>query len=196
MTKVLVISDTHGEFELIQKVIEKVKADVIIHAGDYDNVNLKNDNPFFRIDRELIKNTLSYWTKGNHDFTVKYGFDKSEKDFEDFIFKAHRVFKIEGVKIFLSHFVDDLRKDIYFGNGKRYLKTEQFHKWFNDLLLKENPNLIITGHTHVAKYWHIDKFLALNPGSLNHPKFPQTKGSYAIITIDEKEIKEVNFNFI
>jgi len=196
MKKVLVLGDSHGDFDIVKDIIAEVKPDVVVHTGDYDSVNLKNENPFHKTDRELIKKILTYWTKGNHDFTVKYGFDKSEKDFEDFIFKAYRVFEIEGVRIFLSHFVDDLRKDIYFGNGNAYFKTPQFHKWFNNLLLKENPHLILTGHTHVAKYWHIDKFLALNPGSLNHPKFPQTKGSYATLIIDNGEIKDVNIKFI
>jgi len=60
MTKVLIIGDTHGDFKIIEEIISDVKPNVIVHTGDYDNVNLKNDDPFFKIDRELIKNTLSY----------------------------------------------------------------------------------------------------------------------------------------
>jgi len=196
VAKVLVVGDTHGEFELIQDIIKNVKPDVVVHTGDYGSLKEKNNDPFFKVDKDLIKSTLCYWVDGNHDFMAKYGFKKSEKYFEDFICKSYKVFEIEGVKIFVSHFVDDTRKDVAFGNGRTYIKTEQFHKWFEDLLLKENPHLILAGHTHVAKYWHIDKFLALNPGSLTHPKFPQDQGSYATLIIDGGEIKEVNIKFL
>jgi len=196
MTKVLVLGDTHGVLETMNKIIELEKPNVIVHTGDYDNIDLKNDDPFHKTDRDTIKKILTYWTKGNHDFTVKYGFDKTEADFEEFITKAHRCFEIERVKIFLSHFVDDTRPEIYFGNGNKYVKTEKFKQWFMDLLNKENPKIVLTGHTHIAKYWHIDKYLCLNPGSLDKPKLPQTKGSYALLNIDKGEIISVEIKYL
>jgi hypothetical protein len=69
---------------------------------------------------------------------VKKGLYQSEADFEEFIFNSYKVFKIESVTILLSHFLDDSRKDIYYGtkkgtdiigkdSGMFYEKSEKFN---------------------------------------------------------------------
>jgi predicted phosphodiesterase len=42
MTKVLVISDTHSNYSLMKEIVDKYKEKgyIVIHAGDYDNMNL------------------------------------------------------------------------------------------------------------------------------------------------------------
>jgi predicted phosphodiesterase len=61
MVKVLVLSDTHGKVELMHSIIEQEKPDVVIHSGDYDNVDLNDKSmQLHKIDRDLIKNTLTY----------------------------------------------------------------------------------------------------------------------------------------
>jgi predicted phosphodiesterase len=59
MTKVLIISDTHSNFSLMREIVDKYKKKgyIVVHAGDYDNMNLKpldeGQNPISsRFDRE------------------------------------------------------------------------------------------------------------------------------------------------
>ncbi len=83
MTTVLVISDTHGETSLAEKVIKKHKnIDLIIHLGDYfrDAKALHSINPEIKFE----------YVYGNSDFMI--GDVPSEK-----------ILEIEGNRVLLTH---------------------------------------------------------------------------------------------
>lgn len=118
MTKILVISDTHGQIreELLEFLNE---CDYIIHAGDFDNINTFH---FF----SGYKNT--FFVRGNNDFSINIP-DTNE-------------FEIDGVKFFLIHDISDLcgqkpKVDVVvFGHS---------HKFYNDTkdgVLYINPGSI------------------------------------------------------
>lgn len=196
--------------EIVDKY--KKKGYIVVHAGDYDNMNLKpldeGQNPISsRFDREWIKNNIDHWVKGNHDFMVKRGIYQKEEDFEEFIFNSYKVFKIEKTKILLSHFLDDSRNDIYYGTKKEtdikgkdsalyYEKKEKFDEWLNGLIKKNKPNLIITGHTHIGRFWNMKGIDALNPGSLIYAKSPQPRGSYMVACIDKNKLIKVKMVYL
>jgi hypothetical protein len=69
---------------------------------------------------------------------VKNGLFETEEHFENFLFNSYKIFNIENVKILLSHFLDDSRKEIYYGakkdstvigkdSGAFYLKEEKYN---------------------------------------------------------------------
>ena len=52
MTRALLISDTHGNLDVINKLVEKTQADMVIHAGDF---GFYNESSYKHIsDRELL----------------------------------------------------------------------------------------------------------------------------------------------
>jgi len=203
MKKVLIVSDSHGKNDNLFETIKKEKADVVIHAGDYDDFNLKpmdeGKPPVFKkFERDVLKDLFHWWCKGNHDYSVKRPGIDDPKEFEQFIFNSFKIFQIENVKVLLSHFLDDSRKEIYFGNAKgtpnaiKYEKGESFEKWMKELIELEKPNLIITGHTHVPREFSLFGVKAINPGSISVPK-KDTKPSYVTLEIDGSNIKNIDF---
>jgi len=81
--KILIFSDSHGNFGSMMTAIEKEgKVDMIIHAGD---VCADIEDLQFAYPRIAVAGV-----KGNNDFFVR--------DFPD-----ERLFEVEGVKIFVTH---------------------------------------------------------------------------------------------
>ena len=81
--KILIFSDSHGDFGSMMAAIEKEgKVDMIIHAGD---VCRDIEDLQFAYPRITVAGV-----RGNNDFFVR--------DFPD-----ERTFEVEGVKIFITH---------------------------------------------------------------------------------------------
>jgi uncharacterized protein len=90
MTKIAVISDTHGV--LPEKAFKNLKdIDLILHAGDIDNEKILEDL------KEITKTIAVY---GNVDSTPIVS-----------ILKEEEIFDIEGLKIHLSHKKEIKNKD-------------------------------------------------------------------------------------
>ena len=81
MKRILVFSDTHNNISLCTEIIEKIPADIIIHAGDYvsDAQKLKKLYPDKRIE----------YVKGNGDM-FSYASDNI-------------VVELDGIRIFVTH---------------------------------------------------------------------------------------------
>ncbi|MGL4251949.1 MAG: metallophosphoesterase family protein [Metamycoplasmataceae bacterium] len=76
MKKLIILSDTHGNNQLIDKILSSHEYDIAIHAGDYEtDVNY------------MIKN-FNYFVRGNNDFDAQ---------------KDEIYFEIEGIKFNLQH---------------------------------------------------------------------------------------------
>ncbi len=80
--KVLVVSDTHGNFNKLQSVIEKNKnyVDILLHLGDGASEYLKL--------KGIYKNLNMFMVKGNCDFVG---------------LPDHKVLNLEGVNMFACH---------------------------------------------------------------------------------------------
>ena len=93
-TKIIILSDTHGNIKIIDKILKNNHYDVAIHSGDYEcDVNY------------MIKN-FDYFVKGNNDF------DNQEDELN---------FKINGINFNLQHghklgSYDDLDNINYMGD--------------------------------------------------------------------------------
>ena len=82
MKKVLVLSDTHSNFNKVLKIFEIERPDIVIAAGD----GIKDIDEL-----SYVHSDVKYFTvKGNCDF-----FDRSHSE--------ENLFEIEKVKIFLTH---------------------------------------------------------------------------------------------
>jgi predicted phosphodiesterase len=100
---------------------------------------------------------------------------------DDYFFnmlRQYRTFKIQGKKFVLSHFFEEegrIAKTI----SKRTGLIFDAYQWKSELLEKEKPNYVITGHTHVAHIIKEKNYTLINPGSPTVPR-GESKPSYAI----------------
>ena len=82
MNKILILSDTHSNFNKVLNIFEIEKPDIVIAAGD----GIRDIDEL-----SYVYNTVKYYTvKGNCDF-----FDRNHEE--------ENLFDIDGVKIFLTH---------------------------------------------------------------------------------------------
>lgn len=139
MKKILVLSDSHGNFNKLLKVYEIEKPDVVIFSGDgiEDLENLLY----------LYENVEHYEVRGNCDFLSKV------KDEEIFIIENYKFFLTHGhlydVKYSLENIKNILKKTevnviIYGHTHKEYLENLDYNKFiFNAGALKDNKYGII-----------------------------------------------------
>lgn len=76
MKKLIILSDTHGNNQIVDKILKANEYDIAIHAGDYEC------DPNY-----MIKN-FDFFVKGNNDFDNQ---------------KSELFFEIEGFKFYLQH---------------------------------------------------------------------------------------------
>ncbi len=85
--------------------------------------------------------------------------------------KEHQVLDLEGFKVFITHYI------------KKEHNTEQV-------------DIIITGHSHIAKIEYDGKKLFINPGSSNPKKsIPENKPSVVIIELSNASVVSSNIIF-
>ncbi len=166
--KIGVISDTHGDYLSVKKIIDEIftDIDILLHAGDILNHGPRNPIPKGYEPQKLseILNNLPipvHFAKGNCD---------SEVDtlmIENFILSPYIFLSIEGIKIVVTH-------------GDKNL--DYFKK-----LSQKHADILITGHTHNYTLEKEKNFIMLNPGSTSIPK-NHHHGTCALIDINSGTI--------
>ncbi len=157
--KILVISDTHGELDNVQKIVDKFKGkdiDMVIHLGD--------DSP----DAEPLKQL------GKPLYVVPGVYEPHYKDPET---KRRIIIDVEGLKILLSHTETKHQND----PPEEVDPLEQ--------LKTTNINMLFHGHTHIPKIVVDGKKIILNPGHLKKSDKKGYPPTYAIVDINSSRIK-------
>jgi hypothetical protein len=161
--KLVVMSDSHGNIDFVQKVIkiaEDEKADYIIHLGDdsSDMIHFKDFN---------IQNVIV--VPGVYEREYE---DKTITNLQNRILK-----KFGDVRVLITHtrssHANDLPQDI---------KPEE-------LIEKREVDIVLFGHTHLYYADVEDSILFVNPG---HLKVEDKKGmppTYAVLEIIDRTVK-------
>ncbi len=195
MSKILIISDIHGNLEALNSVLEE-KYDHVICAGDLVDYG---PNPQEVID--LSKNFFKI-VMGNHDSANAFNIDChcSQKFHEysvetrnyfrkyirdlDFLrnLKMEERFEIDNLKIILVHasLVDPLY-DYIFDNIDD-----------NDLMKKfknTQADIVIFGHSHHKFFRKVGKTIFINPGSVGQPRDGDPRASYAILDTESMNVE-------
>ncbi|MBK5285245.1 MAG: metallophosphoesterase family protein, partial [Bacteroidia bacterium] len=138
MKRIGLISDTHGFLD--EKVFEHFKdRDEVWHAGDWGSI-------------ELVNQLSSFWSDRDGQTKLKgvYGnIDNQEVRNE---FPEQLVFMCEEVKVMIRHIG---------GSPPKYNPATRKE------LAIHNPQLFISGHSHILKVIYDDKIncLHMNPGA-------------------------------
>src|ERR1700733_5994811 len=61
MIKILLISDTHGHLDVINNLVEKTNADIVIHAGDFGFYNESSYKHISSRELLLLVSHSPYW---------------------------------------------------------------------------------------------------------------------------------------
>lgn len=150
MLRVIVISDTHRDFNSLVKVVKRHRdADLFIHLGDgYDEFCRMGD---------MFPGLKKYFVRGNCDYSVP------------------RDVQVAG-------FINCGMARIFYTHGHVYGVKSGLQQLYT-AGLEHNANVILYGHTHIARIDYVKGVYVMNPGSLGHPG---SRGrTYGIIDIDD-----------
>ncbi|MBR3936126.1 MAG: metallophosphoesterase [Oscillospiraceae bacterium] len=150
--RVVVFSDSHGNYDVLEKIMERHKGDgdVFIHLGDGERE--------FELLTYVYNDKKLLFVSGNCD----WGTDKPDYD----------IIKLGGKTIFFTH-------------GARFgVKGDlNIAKLF---ARKNEADILLYGHTHIAETSYDDGLYIMNPGSCGRPR--EGLPSYGIIDITEAGI--------
>jgi putative phosphoesterase len=162
LKKIGLISDTHGYID--EQVIEHFKTcDEIWHAGDFGSMEWVNQ---LKSKLESVKNkAVIRGVYGNID----------GQDIRTY-YPENLFFTCEGVNVFIKHIG---------GYPGRYSPGVK------DLIIKNNIQLFISGHSHILKVMYDEKTncLHMNPGAAGKQGWHKTKTLIRFV-IDGKEMKD------
>ncbi len=166
--KLLVVSDIHGDYESLNKVIHNESFDRLIVLGDllpysYDYEDKLDDKIMNLLSK--FKNRLVL-IKGNCDTFI---------NFNAYGLYAHDVISLT----FNNHVVTFTHGNIY---NKGFLPS--YH-----------GDIFMSGHTHIPMLIKEHEIIYCNPGSLGKPRGGSSKG-YIIYEDDKIMLKNINKNII
>lgn len=147
--RVIVFSDSHGNYDVLEKIMERHKddGDAFIHLGDGERE--------FELLTYVYNDKKLFFVSGNCD----WGTDIPDYD----------IIKLGGKTIFFTH-------------GARFgVKGDlNIAKLF---ARKNEADILLYGHTHIADTSYDDGLYIMNPGSCGRPR--EGLPSYGIIDITE-----------
>lgn len=200
--KLAFISDIHGNLEALNRVLERLDADMILCCGDIVG--------YYSWPNECIKkiaklNILS--VMGNHDFACVTGDTTGFNPYAEYAIKWSREIikkgnikflsalkrkirlKIDGMKILMVHGSprDPINEYIFPSVPNYILKS---------FLADEGVDVLIMGHTHMPFVKKFEDSLVLNPGSVGQPRDSNPKASFSIFDTKKRnaEIYRVSYN--
>jgi len=148
MTRIGLISDTHGYLdENVFKHFEN--CDEIWHAGDFGN-------------RELTDQLSAHWSDRDGQTKVRGVYGNIDNNDIRTVYPEQLVFTCEKVKVMIRHIG---------GSPPRYNPETK-----KELLIHQ-PQLFISGHSHILKIMYDDKLkcLYMNPGAAGKHGWHKTR---------------------
>lgn len=179
--RILVVSDSHGNYRTLIKIIKQFgkSCDGFIFCGDgardiAELLELANEDQKFR---EELPPVMAF-VRGNGDpetYPVSYEIGKENPEAREFpkgsiLFPMEQTLTVNGKNLFIVHGhyqgVDYGRSDLTF-DARGYGCDAAFY-----------------GHTHVAREEDIRDCKCINPGSCARPRDGQAAG-FAIVTVEK-----------
>lgn len=162
--KLLILSDVHGDYESLYKIIKNEYFDELIVLGDLFSYGygLKKDEEKHIINLlQKYKNKLIL-IKGNCDIFINY-----------------ETFNLQAFDVITLPFNEHL---ITFTHGNRYSKG---------FLPEYHGDVFISGHTHIPMMSKERGIIYANPGSVGKPR-GGSKKSYIVFEDKKLIIKDIN----
>jgi len=211
MTKVLIISDIHGNADALKVLLEGVSSwDYVFVLGD-----LVDYGPEPHVVVDLIKDLRpDIVLMGNHDYAVAFNTDcrcapelheLSEYTRVNISYKLLSKEQIDWLKSLpINHklIIDNVRIYLVHGSPRNplygYLRPSLPE---SEILLSLTPNiyafrpkpvdadLVIVGHTHIPTDMRVKNVRVLNPGSVGQPRDGDWRASASILDLNSGDFK-------
>lgn len=196
MVAVLVISDIHANLPALEAVLESVDEEEFLFCGDIVGYYPWPNRALERVEELDLIAVL-----GNHDEALVRG---STFGFSDAAAEALRWTEKEATHETLERLSrhpyihrDEVEgKDILMVHGsprrpmEKYVRPAEVDAGFLDRQ-KIDVDILLLGHTHVPFVKEVKDTLVINPGSIGQPRDGDSRASYAVLDVEEKEAEIV-----
>lgn len=187
--KILVVSDSHGNYHTLQHILQKKgeTCDALVYCGD-GTADVASCLKKAIEDEEFAKNIppVISIVEGNGDSDMypfsnpAYSKNKKTPVYIEYSIPITQTLEAAGHKIFSTH-------------GHRFCLSDFDSKYssfetLENAAKKEGADIICYGHTHIALAQETPSALILNPGSCTRPRGGQLP-SFAIINL----IKNISY---
>lgn len=191
---VLIISDVHGNYHALDRVMKEVKYDVILCCGD-----IVVDYPFPLQCIRALKDSCIHICMGNNDYNVAY--DKKASDFisrkyahlakdldrntdltkelinddaKKYLRQLPREcrFILDGISFYMNHTVPQLPVHHYLDKNTPRSELADYYQ-------EVRADVILTGHTHVPYVKNFGEKILVNPGSVGQSRDGDPRASFA-----------------
>lgn len=183
--RILVLSDSHGNYRIVRKIISKYSSecDAIVFCGDcVSELNALIADAFEEADFCALLSPVIAFVSGNCDTS----YDSSEPAFINLPEREYKV-KVPEIQNLLvgTH-------NFYISHGHGIQVEFGTAALINKCRII-NADIALYGHTHIAKDEFEDGIRAINPGSCSKPRGGQKPG-FAIITVQDDMIDTAFIN--
>jgi putative phosphoesterase len=190
----LVISDVHGNYHALDRVMKEVKYDVLICCGD-----IVVDYPFPLQCIHALRDSGAHICVGNNDYNVahdqkasdyigqKYAhiakdldrnteltlelIDDDAKNYLQGLPRECR-FVLDGVSFYMNHTVPHLSLHHYLHKNTPRSELAEYYQ-------DARADVIVTGHTHMPYVRNFRDKILVNPGSVGQPRDGDPRASFA-----------------
>ncbi len=176
VASLLVLSDSHGNYNVLMSVLKErcADCDALVFCGDgvsdlcYILECASEDDKL----KSLLPPVIAF-VEGNCDEDIyPYRFDKScGDDYSMLSVPLVQRMEVCGHKLVITH---GHRFSLFNGNEQMVSSAA-----------KQNAEIVLFGHTHVARSENVDNVLTLNPGSCARPRGGQPP-CYAVLNVEKK----------
>ena len=196
--KTLLVSDIHGNYEALKKVIKYENWDKIYCMGDIVDYGPSNQRCI-----DLIRKKADLVVRGNHDNAVGLGMDcgcgYEIKELSQEVREITVVHVDDESKEYLGNLpITEYNKNHFLAHASiddlfKYLKPKTPKKEFEPFKDIEQ-DLIFLGHTHLPMDRKINGKRFINPGSLGQPRDGDTRAAYAVLEDDEITLLRMEYD--
>ena len=199
--KIAFVSDIHGNYNALESVISSKdfrECDLCIFCGDIYGYFYSGSQIL-----EILKDNCEYLIRGNHDdyllklsrneiddnFFEKYGYAHKlalqdlSKDDLSFISRLpiNVELSIEGLSMSISHGM---------AHNNRVYFYEDFKDWQMEMLIADNYDVYVMGHTHHQLHLKESGKIIINPGSVGQPRSGRKGAQWCIL---DTKLMKVDF---
>jgi putative phosphoesterase len=204
MTRILFLSDIHGNLDALKAVVARVEYDEAICLGDLVDYG---PEPAECIDWARSNGVLTI--RGNHDNAVAFGVDCGCGYKYKHLSEATREYTLASIgendRAYLKGLPTLVEKDI---GGVKMALAHGSPKSFFDYIYPDTPDerlrvmteglsceYLAVGHTHKPGILNKDKMAILNPGSVGQPRDGDTRASCMLFDAATKEARILRIRY-
>ncbi len=179
--KILVVSDSHGSRNTLERIIKKFGSlcDILCFCGDgiQDLFDIIEESQYDNSIKECLPENICF-VRGNGD-QPSYNLATAAEKPKLISIPMNHDLTVCDTNIMISH---GHEYDVYYGMDYLY-----------DASIVHNAKLVLFGHTHLSNVQTKYGITLLNPGSCARPR-GGTPHTFAIVTL-EKETKSITWNY-